>query len=82
MGVTMYKTIQAIPLHCFSDKEATKTPSKELRQYLRFMLDNHPLDLEYLWRHTQQYTQYGGCYSMTFVHWRNKLDKELKKESN
>lgn len=77
----MYKTIQDIPLHCFANKECTITPSKELKRYLRFMLDTHPYDLEYLWRHTQQYTQYGGCYAMTFDRWRNKLDKDLQKET-
>lgn len=76
----MYKKLEDIPLHCFANKECTITPSKELRQYLRYMLINHPYDLEYLWRHTQQYTQHGGCYTMTFERWRNKLDKDLQKE--
>lgn len=77
----MYRKLADIPLHCFSNKEATLTPSTELRKYLRYMLDNHPYDLEYLWRHTQQYVNYGGCYAMTFEHWRNKLDKDLNKET-
>lgn len=76
----MYKKVEHIPLHCFSNKECTVTPSKELRTYLGWMLTNHPLDLEYLWRHTQQYVNYGGCYAMTFERWRDKLGKDLSKE--
>jgi hypothetical protein len=75
-----YKDIKDIPLHCFSNKECTYTPSPELRQYLRYMLDNHPNDLEYLWRYCQQYTNYGGCYVMTFDHWKTKLSKDLTKQ--
>jgi len=75
-----YKTIQDIPLHVFSNKECTKTPSPELRQYLRYMLTNHPLDLEYLWRSTQQYVKHGGCYLMTWDKWLDKLTKDLDKQ--
>lgn len=80
MNKSPYKTTQDIPLHCFSNKECTYTPSKELREYLRYMLTFHPNDLEYLWRYTQQYTNHGGCYVMTFDHWKNKLSKDLDKQ--
>lgn len=76
----MYKTVDSIPLHCFSNKECTKTPSPELRKYLRWMLANHPNDLEYLWRYTQQFTEFGGCYVMTFDRWIDKLTKDLDKQ--
>lgn len=75
-----YKTIKDIPLHVFSNKECTKTPSPELRQYLRYMLANHPNDLEYLWRSTQQYVKHGGCYLMTWDKWLDKLTKDLDKQ--
>lgn len=44
------------------------------------MLDNHPYDLEYLWRYTQKYTEYGGCYRLMFDAWRNKLNKDLENQ--
>lgn len=75
-----YKKKEDIPLHVFSNKECTRTPSKPLREYLKWMLENHPNDLEYLWRHTQQYTNYGGCYIMGFDFWLNKLGKDLVKQ--
>lgn len=75
-----YKTIQDIPLHCFSNKECTKTPSPELKEYLRYMLANHPDDLEYLWRSTQQYVKFGGCYAMTWEKWLGKLTKDLSQQ--
>jgi len=75
-----YQTKQDIPLHCFSNKECTQTPSPELRKYLRYMLDTHPNDLEYLWRYTQQYTAHGGCYKMVFAAWLKKLTTDLTKQ--
>lgn len=75
-----YKTKEEIPLHVFSNKECTRTPSPELRKYLVFMLTNHADDLEYLWRSTQQYVHHGGCYVMTFAKWKDKLKKDLIKQ--
>lgn len=76
--MTKYKEIKNIPLHCFSNKECTKTPSPELKEYLSYMLTNHPNDLEYVWRYTQQYVAHGGCYALTFDKWLLKLTKDLK----
>lgn len=78
--MSKYKTIEDIPLHCFSNKECTRTPSPELREYLSYMVANHPEDLEYLWRSTQQYVNHGGCYVMAWSVWLNKLTKDLKKQ--
>lgn len=75
-----YKEIKDIPLHVFSNKECTMTPSIELRTYLNFMQENHPNDLDYLWRYTQQYTKHGGCYYLTFANWLHKLRQDLKKQ--
>lgn len=75
-----YNKKEDIPLHVFSNKECTRTPSPELRNYLVFMLTNHPDDLEYLWRSTQQYIHHGGCYVMTFIKWKDKLKKDLQKQ--
>lgn len=75
-----YTKLEDIPLHVFSNKECTKSPNPELREYLQYMLDNYPEDLAYLWRYTQQYTKHGGCYIMTFDYWLDKLKKDLDKQ--
>lgn len=75
-----YKKVTDIPLHVFSNKECTLTPSPELREYLSFMLEHHTDDLEYLWRYTQQYIKHGGCYYISFKEWLHKLTKDLKKQ--
>lgn len=75
-----YKKLEDIPLHIFSNKECTKSPSPELRKYLKYMLDKHPNDLDYLWRYTQQYTKHGGCYYISFTKWLTKLNKDLKEQ--
>lgn len=72
-----YKKVEDIPLHIFSNKECTRSTSKDLIAYLRFMYDNHPYDLEYLWRNTQEYKDHGGCYAITFENWLTKLGKDL-----
>jgi len=75
-----YKNIESIPDHIFSNKECTKTPSPELREYLAYMLDRHPDDLKYLFDYTQQFHKFGGCYQMTWVRWLNKLKRDLKEQ--
>lgn len=64
----------------FSNKECTYTPSPELRAYLRYMLENHKDDLDYIFRYTQQYVHHGGCYVMTYDKWISKLTADLKKQ--
>lgn len=44
------------------------------------MHTNHPNDLDYLWRYTQQYTKYGGCYYISFEDWLKKLDRDIIKQ--
>lgn len=80
--MSKYRKLEDIPLHCFSNKECTKSPNPALREYLRYMLDNHPNDLEYLWRWTQSWTSFGGCYNISFEAWKQKLDTDLKKQGN
>ena len=75
-----YKKFDDIPIHCFSNKELTKTPSPELRTYLRYMLNNHPDDLAYLWRYCQRYKDVGGCYILTWENWKRKLTNDLAKQ--
>lgn len=75
-----YKKFTDIPEHVFSNKECTKTPSPELREYLRFMVENHMDDLYYLWRHCQAYTKHGGCYILPWEKWKKKLVKDLEKQ--
>lgn len=74
-----YNKVTDIPLHVFSNKECTKTPSPELKEYLLYMLENHKDDLDYLWRYTQQYVKHGGCYYISFDKWLDKLTKDLTK---
>lgn len=75
-----YRKIEHIPLHVFSNKECTRSPSPELLTYLRFMYNTHKHDLEYLWRYTQSYSSYGGCYILGFEEWLKKLDRDLTKQ--
>lgn len=72
-----YTEVKNIPAHIFSNKECTKTPSPELREYLSYMVENHPNDLQYLFKYTQQYVKHGGCYTMTFEYWLDKLKKDI-----
>lgn len=76
----MYKSLKEIPHHVFTNKECTMTPSKELRNYLAYMLKNHPEDLRYIWKYTQQFKDYGGCYVITYKNWMTKLEKDLKRQ--
>lgn len=76
----MYSKIDDMPLHVFTNKECTITPNPELRQYLEFMVESHPDDLEYIWRYCQQYTKHGGCYVITFDRWIAKLKTDLAKQ--
>jgi hypothetical protein len=75
-----YRKLEDIPLHIFSNKECTQSPNLELLNYLRYMHTNHIHDLEYLWRFTQSYSNYGGCYLLGFEAWLTKLDKDLTKQ--
>ena len=75
-----YTKVEEIPLHVFSNKECTTTPSPELREYLEYMVQHHTDDLEYLWRYCQQFTKHGGCYIITFDRWIAKLKKDLEKQ--
>lgn len=77
-----YPNKESIPIHAFTNKECTESPNPELRAYLRFMYDNHPNDLNYLYRYCQQFVKYGGCYSMTWEYWLRKLDRDLKASGN
>lgn len=76
----MYKKLEDIPLHVFTNKECTITPSKELRDYLSFMLEHHVDDLQYLHKYTQTFTKYGGCYMLSFDRWVEKLRRDLIKQ--
>lgn len=77
---TKYKNIESVPAHIFSNKECTRTPSPELREYLAYMAEHHTDDLQYLWKYTQQFKDFGGCYVMTFPRWIEKLKRDLKEQ--
>lgn len=73
-----YKKFDDIPIHAFSNKECTETPSPELKSYLNYMLENHPEDLTYIWRYSQQWSKHGGCYLISFERWLEKLKRDIK----
>jgi len=75
-----YNNIEDIPAHIFSNKECTKSPSPALREYLEWMVTNHPNDLKYIWAYTQQFKNYGGCYVLTYGEWTDKLKRDLAKQ--
>ena len=78
-----YKEVKDIPVHIFNNKECTSTPSKPLQEYLRYMYDNHRDDLDYIFRYAQQYTLHGGCYTMSWARWLDRLERDLiKMEGN
>lgn len=74
-----YKDYDSIPMHVFTNKECTQTPSKELREYLEYMFENHRNDLAYLWRYHQKFTNYGGGGVLSFEGWQRKLERDLEK---
>jgi len=80
VGKGKYITVDDIPIHIFTDKMCTQTPSKELQAYLSFMLKNHPDDLVYLWRKMQEYKNHGGQWPVSFKDWKVKLKEQLKKD--
>lgn len=73
-----YKKFEDLPIHAFENKECTKTPSPELREYLWYMLEHHEQDLAYIWRYSQQYYKHGGCYLIGWERWLEKLRRDLK----
>jgi hypothetical protein len=77
--VNKYSSVEDLPIHIFNNKECTDSPSKEMREYLRYMLENHPDDLAYIWRYMQSFKNYGGCYVLTFARWKERLKNRLKK---
>ncbi|MCK2041947.1 hypothetical protein KZO83_04500 [Chromohalobacter sp. TMW 2.2308] len=80
MAKKPYQKLDDIPAHVFSNRMLTETPSPELREYLRYMLDHHPDDLYYLYQHSQKYKHHGGGWHMDFKRWRGKLDNDLTKQ--
>lgn len=75
-----YQKITDIPPHIFRNKLLTHPVGDELKEYLRYMLDNHPDDLHYLYRKSQRYIKHGGASVINFERWRLQLDKQLQKE--
>jgi hypothetical protein len=54
-----------------------KPCSKELHAYLKFMLNNYPDDLDYLWQASQLYIDHNGGWQESFNTWLEKLRKSL-----
>ncbi len=76
-GNKNYTDEASIPKHIFTNMACTETPCKELRKYLRWMLTHHPNDLEYLFRHSQRYVNYGGYSLISFDVWKGRLNTSL-----
>jgi predicted nucleotidyltransferase len=54
-----------------------KPCSKELHAYLKFMLNNYPDDLDYLWSESQLYIEHNGGFQEHFGLWKQKLGRSL-----
>ena len=75
-----YQTIDDIPALIFSNRQLTQSPSIELLEFLDWMLTNHPNDLAFLWRKSQEYKNHGGSWKLTFNQWLQKLENDLKRQ--
>ncbi|SDO36813.1 hypothetical protein [Vreelandella arcis] len=75
-----YITVNDIPAHIFKNRILTDPVGEEFSAYLRYMLDNHPDDLYYIFKHGQKYTGYGGAFTMVFERWLVKIENNLKKK--
>ena len=76
--VIPYATLEDIPLHVFTNRMCTQTDNSNLKDYLLYMLEQYPDDLNYIYDHTQQWSDIeGATYKMTFKQWKEKLKKDL-----
>ena len=75
-----YHKIKDLPVHIFKNRQCTDPVGEDFKEYLRYMLDNHPDDLHYIFRHSQLFVNYGGSFRMTYLQWRDRLKKKLKKD--
>lgn len=73
----MYKTIEDIPPHLFKDRMLRTPASKEFHEYLKYMVENHPDDLDYIYQESQKYIDHGGGFKETFKAWLTKLSNKL-----
>ncbi len=74
-----YSKLSEIPPHVFKNRILTDPVSEDLRDYLRYMIENHPDDLLYLYKHSQKYINHGGAWGMPFDRWRKQLTNNLQK---
>jgi len=72
-----YKKLGDLPPHIFRNKLLTEAIGDEFRQYLRYMLENHPDSLHYIYRAALRYRGYGGNAQTSFERWRNQLTNKL-----
>lgn len=77
--MTQYKKVSDIPPHIFKNRILTDPVGKHLRDYLRYMLDNHSEDLNYLFRQAMKYKDHGGAYALKEDIWRERLANNLQK---
>lgn len=73
----MYESLEDLPAHLFLDRSMKKPASKEFHAYLKWMLDNHPDDLDYIWSESQKYVEHGGAWKESFSNWKKKLRTSL-----
>lgn len=75
----LYNSPSDIPVHIFKNAACTVPVGQEFREYLRYMLEHHPDDLEYIFRNAQQYSNYGGTKRIPFDVWKGQLKRQLNK---
>lgn len=63
----------------FRDVSCTVPANRPLTLWLRYMLDNFPDDLQFLYKESQLYTRHGGGSKYTFDRWKVRLNNNLNK---
>ncbi|WP_146613012.1 hypothetical protein [Halomonas sp. SL1] len=75
-----YQKIKDIPPHLFKNRQMNEPCGQEFKDYLKYMLENHPDDLHYIFKASQEYVNYNGSFRMTFEQWKSRLANKLNKK--
>lgn len=62
----------------FKDVSCTVPATKELAEWIMFMLKNHKDDLHFLYKESQLYVQHGGGAGYSVKRWLSRLEKKTK----
>lgn len=77
-----YNSVDKLPTHLFKSRDLTKPVGKEFREYLLFLLNNNPECLKYLHRKSQEFSDYGGSFRLSWDKWLGQLTTQLNKGNN